>query len=176
MPGAGKDLDFPRDDLAECNRTGTGLCTFPEITLGISFADFGDERGFFFGSRGGVSPGVEKRLSGRDENFNRVERLGPTRHRARRVIIISVGPAHSSADRWRIRIKFWRERRVSATFPPALCGENRKIKIINPATRSPPSAFLRSLTRTVWLRSLSAPRATCFGGFFFEPANPLSAR
>jgi hypothetical protein len=34
MPGAGKDLDFPRDDLAECNRTGTGLCTFPEITLG----------------------------------------------------------------------------------------------------------------------------------------------
>jgi hypothetical protein len=47
MPGAGKDLDFPRDDLAECNRTGTGLCTFPEITLGISFPDFGDERGFF---------------------------------------------------------------------------------------------------------------------------------
>jgi hypothetical protein len=45
-------------------------------------------------------------LSGRDENFNRVERLGPTRHRARRVIIISVGPAHSSADRWRIRTKF----------------------------------------------------------------------
>jgi hypothetical protein len=109
-------------------------------------------------------------LSGRDENFSRVERPGATRGHHFAV------PAHCSADRWRIRIKFWRERRVSATFPPASCGENRKIKIINPGTRSPPSAFLRSLTRTVWLRSLSAPRATCFGGFFFEPSNPLSAR
>jgi hypothetical protein len=116
-------------------------------------------------------------LSGRDENFNRVERPGPTRHRARRASS-SFQSARLTAARTAggSVLNFWRERRVSVTFPPALCGENRKIKIINPGTRSPPSAFLRSLTRTVWLRSLSAPRATCFGGFFFEPSNPLSAR
>jgi hypothetical protein len=47
MAGARKDLEFTLDDLAECNRTGTGRCTFPEITPGISFVDFADERGFF---------------------------------------------------------------------------------------------------------------------------------
>jgi hypothetical protein len=47
MPGARKHPDFPLDDVAECNGTGTGRCTFPEITLGISFADLADERGFF---------------------------------------------------------------------------------------------------------------------------------
>lgn len=36
-------------------------------------------------------------------------------------------------------LNFWRERRVSAAFPPALCGENRQIEIFNPSNRSPPS-------------------------------------
>jgi hypothetical protein len=44
---ARKDLHFPFYRLAECKRAGIGRCTFPEITPGISFGDFADERGFF---------------------------------------------------------------------------------------------------------------------------------